>query len=91
MRFFELLNLRHVVLYLFPALIGILLLATALGFSYFRTKNSEKRFREILYHYPDDTSDRNAPFPLFMTLTIIGTLVWGVAYILAMGAWGVRI
>jgi hypothetical protein len=91
MRFFQLWSLQQVALYIFPTLIGILLLGTALGFSHFRTKNSEKRQKEILYRFPDNTSDRNAPFPLFMTLVIIGTLVWVVGYILAIGFLEVKI
>ena len=78
-------------LYIFPTLMGIILLATALGFSHFRTKNSEKRKKEITYRYPDNTSDMNAPFPLFMTLVIIVTLLWAVGYILAIGLLEVKI
>ena len=91
MRFFQLLNFQHVVAYVFPALMGIILLATALGFSHFKTKNSAKRVKEVKYRYPDDTGDRNAPFPVFMALVTILTLMWALGYILAIGFLEVRI
>ena len=91
MRFFQLLSLQHVWLYIFPTVIVIFLLATALGFSHVKTKNSQQRLKDVSYRYPDDTSDRDAPFPFFMTLVIIITLVWAVGYILAIGFLGVKI
>jgi len=85
MRFFQLLNLQHVFLYVFPTLMGIILLATALNHSHFKTNKSEQRKNEIQYRYPDDTSDMNSPFPLFMALVIMVTLMWALGYILAIG------
>ena len=91
MRFFQLLSLQHIFLYIFPTLMAIILLATALGFSHFRTKNSKKRMNEVAYRYPDDTSDRHAPFPIFMALVIVVTCLWAVGYILAIGLLEVKI
>ena len=91
MRLFHLINLQHINLFVIPTMIFIILLGTALGFTYFKTKRSEKRKNEISYHYPDDISDKHSPFPVFLMLVIAGTLLWVVGYILAIGFLEVRI
>jgi hypothetical protein len=91
MRFFELLNFQHLMLALFPALIFIILLALALGHSYFRRPDSDARKRKIIHKYPDGIEDRNAPFPLVMTLIIAGTAAWAFFYILLYGLLKVKI
>jgi hypothetical protein len=91
MRFFELLNFQHLMLALFPTLIFIILLALALGHSHFRRPDSDERKRKIIYKYPDGIEDRNAPFPLVMTLIIAGTVVWAFFYILFYGLLKVKI
>lgn len=91
MRFFELLNFQHVVLYIFPTLIFILVFAAGLGFVHFNTRHSENRKNRIIYRFPDDIEDRNAPYPLVMILIIAGTLLWMAAYILLTGLLGVKI
>ena len=91
MRHFDLLNLQHVVLYLLPALIFIFILGVALAFSHWRGSDSKARKKTIIYTFPAGIEDRNAPFPLIMTLTIIGTIVWALGYILAHGLLGVKI
>lgn len=91
MRLFELLSFQHVMLYLFPALIFIVLFALFLGFAHFRGKDSERRSHEIIERFPDGIEGRNAPFPLAMTLTIAGTLIWGFLYIWFTGILGVKI
>lgn len=91
MRLYELLSFQHVMLYLFPALMFIVIFALFLGFTHFRGKNSEKRVHEIIERFPDGIEGRNAPFPIAMTLTIAGTLVWGFLYIWFTGMLGVKI
>ncbi len=85
MRFFHLMNLEHVALYLFPTLLFMVVFALALGYVGLRGPDHEKRFRRILYRYPEEIQDRNAPFPLAMVLIIAGTVIWVVGYILAVG------
>ena len=91
MRLYELLGFQHVMLYLFPALIFIILFALFLGFSHFRGKDSERRKREIIERFPGGIEGRDAPFPLAMTLTIVGTVIWGFLYIWFTGILGVKI
>ena len=91
MRFFPLLNFQHVILYVFPTLMFILIFASALGFIHFDTQDAEARKRNITYRFADDIQDRNAPFPLVMTLIIIGTVIWAFLYILLTGLSGVKI
>jgi hypothetical protein len=91
MRYFELVNIEHFVLYLFPTLAFILLFAIGLGFYYFRTKDSEERLQKIIESYPGGIEGREAPFPLILTLTIIGTVLWVLAYIILTGLLGVKI
>ncbi|MBI9084181.1 MAG: hypothetical protein JEZ11_11330 [Desulfobacterales bacterium] len=91
MRYFALLNWQHVILYVFPTLVFILLFATALGFAHLKAADSEARKRHITYRFPDGIEDRDAPFPLAMALIVTGALVWAVFYILMMGILGVKI
>jgi hypothetical protein len=91
MRYFELVNIEHFVLYLFPSLAFILLFAIGLGFYYIHTKDSEKRLQNIIESYPGGIEGREAPFPLVLTLTIIGTIIWVLAYIILTGLLGVKI
>ena len=91
MRFFALLNFQHIILYLFPTLVFIVLFGLALGYSHFRSKDSEETGKTILYHFPEGIEDRNAPFPIALVLTIVGTLVWAFFYILMVGVLEVKI
>jgi hypothetical protein len=91
MRFYELLNFQHIMLYIFPTLLFILVFALALKYSHFKADNSEERKRTILYKYPEGIEDKNAPFPLAMTLIIVGTILWAFFYILMTGLLGVKI
>ena len=90
MRYFKLINFEHLVLYLFPTFIFICLFAVGLGFYYFHTKNSDRRMEEIIETFPEGIQGREAPFPLVVTLTIIGTIAWVVGYIIFYGITGVR-
>lgn len=91
MRYFALLNWQHVILYVFPTLVFILLFAAALGFVHLKAADSQERRRRITYRFPDGIEDRDAPFPLAMALIVTGTLVWAVFYILMTGILGVKI
>lgn len=91
MRFFELLNFQDIMLALFPTLLFILVFAIALNFSHLKREDDEIRKKRILYRFPDDIDDRDAPFPLAMTLILIGTILWVFGYILLTGLLGVKI
>ena len=85
MRFFELVNLRHFILYIFPAAITLLMFAVGLYFAHFRDKDSETRLTRIIHRFPLGIEERDAPFPLFLILVIMGTVIWAVGYILMIG------
>ena len=91
MRYFELLNLQHFVLYLLPALVSILIFAVGLGFYYIRRPDSAERENRIIEEFPGGIKGRNAPFPWIIILIIGGTVIWSVAYILLIGFLEVKI
>ena len=91
MRFFELLNLQHFVLYLLPALAFCIVFAVGLAFTHFKGKDSEQRKKQIIESYPGGIEGRNAPFPLVVILVIAGTVIWSLAYIIFIGLLGVKI
>lgn len=91
MRYFELLQFQHTMLAVFPTLVFILVFALALGFRHFRRPDSEKRHKDILYQYPEGIEDKNAPFPIAMTLIAAGVVIWAFLYILMNGLLGVKI
>ena len=91
MHFFELRNIQHFVLYLFPSIISVFLIGAALAYSHFGTKRGDKKKDSVYYRYPDHIEDRHGPFPLVLTLVIVGTIIWGAFYILGTGLLGVKI
>jgi hypothetical protein len=91
MRFFELLNFQHVMLAIFPTLVFIIVFALFLGYSRLRRQDDEQRQRQIIYRYPEDIEERDAPFPLAMTLVVAGTVLWGFFYILLTGLLEVKL
>jgi hypothetical protein len=91
MRYFELLGIQHFVMYLFPAVACIALFVIGLGFYHVKSRDSAKRETRIIEEYPGGIQGRNAPFPLVLYLTIAGTLVWVLAYIMLIGVLGVKI
>lgn len=91
MHFFELRNLQHFVLYLFPALISVLLIAAGFAFMHFRGKDSGEREKRSHYTFLGEIEERNEPFPLVLILIIAGTVLWAFFYILAIGLLGVKI
>jgi len=85
MRYFELLGVQHLVMYLLPALGFIVLFAIGLGFYYFHSRDAAERETRIIEEFPDGITGRNAPFPVIAYLTIIATLIWVLGYILTIG------
>jgi len=91
MRNFEVLNIQHFVMYLFPALAFILIFAAGLGYFYVRSRDSEERRSRIIESYPGGIEGRNAPFPLVLSLIIAGTVIWSLLYIVLTGVLKVKI
>lgn len=91
MRYFELLGIQHLAMYLFPALAFIVLFIIGLGFYSIHRKDSKERETRITEQYPGGIKGRNAPFPLLLYLIIAGTIIWGLIYIILIGFLGVKI
>ena len=91
MRYFELLGFQHVILFVFPTLIFMILFYVGLSRSHFMGKNAEERKRKIVHSYPADLKSRNSPFPLILFLIIVGFLMWTISYTLLTGIFGVKI
>jgi len=91
MRFFTLWNLQAIYLYLFPTLLFMVVFGVGLAFAHLRREGDQARQETIIYRYPDGIEDRDAPFPLVMTLVIVGTVIWAFFYILMTGILGVVI
>jgi hypothetical protein len=91
MRLFYLINLEHVALYFFPTLLFILVFAMALAYFPLRGPDDDPRIHKVVHRYPEGIEDRNAPFPLAMTLIIAGAVIWVLGYILGVGLLGIRI
>jgi hypothetical protein len=91
MRLFDALNSQHLALYIWPTLAFIVVFAAGLGFIHVRRRDSDERLTRIIEEYPLGIQGRNAPFPLVVTLTIAGTVAWGLLYIVLTGLLKVRI
>ena len=91
MRYFELLGFQHFVMYLLPTLAFIALFIIGLGFYHFHRKDSAERETRIIEEFPGGIQGRNAPFPIVVTLILVGTIAWVLAYILLIGGLGVKI
>jgi hypothetical protein len=91
MRLFALSNFQDIMLYLFPTLIFMILFGVGLAYGRFHRESDEQREKEIIYRYPAGIEDRNAAFPLVMTMIIVGTVIWAFFYILMHGVLGVKI
>ena len=85
MRYFDILGLQHFIMYLFPAVAFIMLFILGLGFYYINRRDSAERESRIIERYTDGIEGRNAPFPIFLYLTIGGAVIWVLAYILLIG------
>ena len=91
MRYFQLLGIQHFVMYLFPAVATIVVFVIGLGFYYVNRKDAKERETRIIEEYPGGIRERNAPFPLILILILVGTIIWGLAYIVLIGVLGVKI
>ncbi len=91
MRFFDLLNWQHIMLYLFPTLVFIFLFGMALARSHFRGSDPERNGEKTYHIFPDGVEDRRSPFPLALILIIVGWVIWGFVYILVSGLMGRKI
>ncbi len=91
MRFFGLLGFQHVVLFIFPTLVFVILFWVALKETHFHTRDSEERKSKVLHVFPGGIEERNAPFPLVLLLIIVGFALWAIFYTLGTGILGVRI
>lgn len=91
MRFFYLKGIEDLAGFFFPTLIFIIVFAVTLGFVHFRGRDDERRKSEVHTHYPEGLADREAPFPLGMTLILAGALIWGFFYILVIGLLEIKI
>lgn len=91
MRYFQLLGIQHFIMYLFPAVATIVLFIIGLGFYYINRKDAKARETRIIEQYPGGIQGRNAPFPLVLILILVGTIIWGLAYITLIGVLGVKI
>ncbi len=91
MHFFELRNLQHFVMYLFPALIAVFLIGAGFAFMHFRRREAGEKERRPHYTFPEVIEERNEPLPLVLILIIVGTALWAFFYILAVGLLEVKI
>ena len=91
MHFFELRNIQHFLLYLFPALISVFLIGAGFAFMHFRGKNTGEKERRPRYTFLGEIEEMDEPFPLVLILIIVGTLLWAFFYILAIGLLEVKI
>lgn len=91
MRFFDHTTFQHLMLFIFPTLVFIIILGMLLKYSHFKRSDSEKRKKEVLHRYADKIEGKNAPFPLGLYLIIFGTIIWAFFYILGHGLFGVKI
>jgi len=91
MRYFEVLNVQHFVMYLFPTIAFIALFIIGLGFYHIKRKDSTEREARIIERFPEGIEGRNAPFPLITYLVLAGTVIWVIAYILLIGGLKVKI
>lgn len=91
MRYFELLGFQHVMAYIFPTFIFMVVFGVGLAFTHLHTKNAEQRKTKITGKFVDGIEERDAPYPLVMMLIIAGALIWGFFYILMHGLLAVKI
>lgn len=91
MRFFELLNIQHIMAYIFPTLLFMVVFGVGLAFMHLHSNTSEERKNKITGRFADGIEDRDAPYPLVMMLIIAGACIWGLLYILMHGLLEVKI
>ena len=90
MRFFELLALQHVVALVLTPLIFLVLFYLGLGYRATLAPRNDSG-EEELQHFNDGIAKANRPYPLIITLVILGTFLWAFFYILFYGISEVRL
>lgn len=91
MRFFEILNMQHVMAFTFSALIFLFLFGAGLAYYHFRSGKKKKGREEDLEYFADGIAKGKEPFPLIIILIIVGTILWAFFYILIYGLSEVKI
>lgn len=91
MHYFGLQNFQHVMAYLFPTLLFMVLFGVALAYIHLHSDDAGTRKTRVVGRFPEGIEERNAPFPLVMILLIVGTFVWGFFYTVMHGYLGVKI
>ena len=91
MRYFEVLGIQPVFLFVFPTLIFMILFYLGITHAHFRRKDSEERLTKIVHNYPHGLESRNEPFQLILILIITAFVIWTFLYILGSGILGVKI
>jgi hypothetical protein len=91
MHYFALQDFQHVMAFLFPGLVFMVVFGVGLAYSHLHHDDAETRKTQVVGRFPEGIEDRNAPFPLFMILIIAGAFVWGFFYIVMHGYFGVKI
>lgn len=91
MRFFALFNFQHIMAYLFPTLVFMVVFGVGLAYAHLHSKDAEERKTKIIKRFAEGIEDRDAPYPLVMILIIAGAVIWGFFYILMHGLLGVKI
>jgi hypothetical protein len=62
-----------------------------LAHSHLKSDGAKERMQKIIYRFPEEIEDRDAPFPLAMMMVIAGAVIWVFFYILMHGVLGVKI
>jgi len=85
MRFFELLNIQHVVALVIVAIIFLILFGVALAF--IPMSGSKERAVKVkaIQVFADGIEKAEGPFPLIISLVIAGVILWALFYILFYG------
>lgn len=91
MRLFALLNFQHIMAWVFPTLLFMVVFGVGLAFAHLHSADAQRRKQEIVGRYREGIEDRNAPYPLVVMLIIAGTVIWAFFYILMHGVLGVKI
>jgi hypothetical protein len=91
MRYFPLAGVQDVILFLFPTLVLIVLLYVAFARAHFRRKDSDGKEQRIIHTYGGEIEERDAAFPLFLFLIILGFVLWTIFYTIGNGYLEVKI
>lgn len=91
MHYFALQDFQHVMAYLFPALVFMVVFGVGLAHIHLYAADAETRKTRVVGRFPEGIEERNAPFPLVMILITAGAFVWGFFYIVMHGLLGIAI